>query len=120
MDVDTANVTQFKKLTPEERAQLAKEGRCFKCRLQGHMACNCPKNTNNTNTNIRTNETPAPPKASALVMTQTTQSSTPSITTTKLTHTQQIHAIEETMNNEERSKYLDARNTGQDFWSAGA
>jgi hypothetical protein len=120
MDVDTANVTQFKKLTPEEHAQLAKEGRCFRCRLQGHMACNCPKNTNNTNTNIHTNETPAPPKASALVMTQTTQSSTPSITTTKLTHTQQIHAIEETMNNEEWSKYLDACNMGQDFWSAGA
>jgi carbamoylphosphate synthase small subunit len=38
MDIDAANVTQFKKLTPEERAQLAKEGQCFQCRLQGHMA----------------------------------------------------------------------------------
>ena len=44
MDVDTAT-TQFTKLTPEERAQLAKEGCCFRCRLQGHMARNCPKNT---------------------------------------------------------------------------
>jgi hypothetical protein len=49
MDVDAANVTQFKKLTPEERAQLAKEGRCFRCHLQGHMARNCPKNTNYNN-----------------------------------------------------------------------
>jgi hypothetical protein len=50
MDVDAANITQLKKLTLEERTQLAKEGRCFRCRLQGHMAQNCPKNTNYNNT----------------------------------------------------------------------
>jgi hypothetical protein len=33
MDVDAANATQFKKLTLEEHAQLAKEGRCFRCGL---------------------------------------------------------------------------------------
>ena len=31
MDVDAATTTQFTKLTPEEHAQLAKEGRCFRC-----------------------------------------------------------------------------------------
>ena len=31
MDVDTTTMTNFKKLTPDERAQLAKEGRCFRC-----------------------------------------------------------------------------------------
>ena len=47
MEVDSAvGQTNFKKLTPEERAQLTKEGRCFHCRLQGHMACDCPKNVN--------------------------------------------------------------------------
>jgi hypothetical protein len=71
MDVDAANITQFKKLTPEERAQLTKEGRCFRCHLQGHMAHNCPKNTNNTNntnTTIRTNETPMLTKTSTPVI----------------------------------------------------
>jgi hypothetical protein len=62
MDVDAANITQFKKLTLEECAQLAKEGPCFRCQLQGHMARNCPKNVNNTNSTIRTNKTTTPPK----------------------------------------------------------
>jgi hypothetical protein len=123
MDVDAANVTQFKKLTPEERAQLAKEGRCFRCCLQGHMARNCPKNTNYnsiTTPTIRSNETSAPPKASTPVTVPTIQSSTPSTPTNKLTRAQQICAIEEAMNDEEQSEYLDARDMGQDFWSAGA
>ena len=55
MEVDNATgQTNFKKLTPEEWAQLAKEGRCFRCRLQGHMARDCPKNANrNANPNAR-------------------------------------------------------------------
>ena len=47
MEVDnTTGQMNFKKLTPEERAQLAKEGHCFRCRLQGHMARDCLKNAN--------------------------------------------------------------------------
>ena len=48
MDVDAAEMeadaihSRFKKLTPEERSKLAKEGRCFYCRKTGHMAHNCP------------------------------------------------------------------------------
>jgi hypothetical protein len=120
MDVDAANITQFKKLTPEERAQLANEGRCFRCCLQGHMARNCPKNTNNSTPTIHTNETTPPPKATAPIMNQTTQPSAPSPPATKLTCAQQIRTIEEAMADEERSEYLDACDMGQDFWSAGA
>ena len=40
--------------------------------------------------------------------------------TPKLTKAQQIHALEEAMAEEERAEYLDARDMGQDFWSAGA
>jgi hypothetical protein len=123
MDVDAANVTQFKKLTPEERAQLAKEGRCFRCRLQGHMARNCPKNVNynnSTTSTIRTNETPATTKESTPAPVPTTQPSALNNPANKLTRAQQIRNIEEAMNDEERSEYLDARDMGQDFWSAGA
>jgi hypothetical protein len=123
MDVDAANVTQFKKLTPKERTQLTKEGRCFRCRLQGHMARNCPKNTNynsSTTSTIRTNETSAMTKESTPSTVPTTQPSDPSTPANKLTRAHQIRNIEEAMNNEERSEYLDARDMGQDFWSAGA
>ena len=115
MEVDNATgQTNFKKLTPEERAQLTKEGRCFRCRLQGHMARDCPKNSNrNANTNTReattSNKDANPPP--------TTTTSTNS---TKLTRAQQIRALEEAMEEEERAVYLDARDMGSDFWSAGA
>ena len=48
MDVDTAEMeadaicTCFKKLTPKERTQLAKEGKCFYCKKPRHMVCGCP------------------------------------------------------------------------------
>ena len=115
MEVD--NVTgqpNFKKLTPEERAQLAKEGRCFRCRLQGHMARDCPKNSNwNSNANARETTTEnktndSPPK------------NTVPPTTPKLTRAQQIRALEEAMEDEECATYLDSRDMGVDFWSAGA
>ena len=106
MDVDATTTTNFKKLTPEERAQLAKEGRCFQCRLQGHVARNCPKNViNNNQTKVR--ET-------------TTDKLADTTAPLKLTKAQQIRTLEESMAEEERAKYLDACDMGQDFWSAGA
>ena len=117
MEVDnTTGQTNFKKLTPEERAQLTKEGRCFRCRLQGHMARDCPKNSNrNSNTNVR--ETTTNDKNAESPSKTPTTSTT---TSTKLTRAQQIRALEEAMEDEERAVYLDARDMGSDFWSAGA
>ena len=106
MDMDaTTATTNFKKLTPEECTQLAREGRCFRCQLQGHMAHSCPKNTNNSQTKARE---------------ATTEKTTDTTTTPKLTKAQQIRTLEEAMAEEERVKYLDAQDMGQDFWSAGA
>ena len=105
MDVDATTMSNFKKLTPEERAQLAKEGRCFRCQLQDHIAHNCPKNTNNNQTTARETTLEKPMDDNS---------------TSKLTKAQQIRKLEEAMAEEERAKYLDARDMGQDFWSAGA
>ena len=106
MDVDATTTTNFKKLTPDERTQLAKEGRCFRCQLQGHMARNCPKNTNNNQAKAReTNNTDKPADTTA---------------TLKLTKAQQIRVLEESMAEEEKAEYWDARDMGQDFWSARA
>ena len=69
------------------------------------MVRNCPKNTNNTQTKVRETTTDKPANTTA---------------TLKLTKAQQIHALEESMAEEERVEYLDARDMGQDFWSAGA
>jgi hypothetical protein len=38
---------ELKKLTPAERKQCIKEGRCFRCRQKGHMASKCPKGQGN-------------------------------------------------------------------------
>ena len=107
--------SNFKKLTPEERAQLTKEGRCFRCRLQGHMAHDCPKNSNR-NFNLNARETTTENKTNDSPSKNTTTPTTP----TKLTRAQQIRALEEAMEDEERATYLDARDMGSDFWSAGA
>ena len=118
MGVDTANAqTNFKKLTPEEQAQLAKEGRCFHCCLQGHMARDCLKNTNwNLDSNVcETTTENSTTKSSS----NTTPINTTTLPTT-LTKAQQIHAIEESMADEECASYLDSKDMGQDFGSAGA
>jgi hypothetical protein len=110
MDVDATNTVPFKKLTEEERAQYRAEGRCFRCRSQGHMARNCPKN-NRQNTIIRTNTTTSIPPPSSDTTIPTKQEP-------KLTIAQQIRALENQMSEEERGAYLDARDMGEDFCSA--
>jgi hypothetical protein len=45
MDVDVAEIrrTQGQKLSPEEVKRLKSEGRCFGCKMQGHLSRDCPK-----------------------------------------------------------------------------
>ena len=118
MEVDSAmGQTNFKKLTPEERAQLAKEGRCFRCRLQDHMARDCPKNANRNTTSNAHEATTETKNSDPPSNTSTPNNKTPP---TKLTRAQQIRALEEAMEDEEWATYLDARDMGSDFWSAGA
>jgi hypothetical protein len=133
MEVDVANGTlPFKKLTDEERAQYCAEGCCFRCRTQGHMARNCPKNASpncQNSANIRTNDaaaTPTPSTSSPTPSTATIATTIATIPATpaappspKLTITQQIRVLKEKMTEEEHGVYLDARDMGQDFCDAG-
>jgi hypothetical protein len=124
MDVDSANITlPFRKLTDEERIKYRAEGRCFRCRTQGHMARNCPKNNNSnvpnrSNSNARESTT-TPPASTVATTTATPAISTPPPVPPKPSLAQQIRALEEKMTEEERGNYLDARNMGEDFCSAG-
>ena len=52
------NAMDIDRLTTEERTALMKEGKCFKCRKQGHLSRDCPTQ-NQTQNNTRT-ETPKP------------------------------------------------------------
>jgi hypothetical protein len=47
MDVDAVRVDA---LAAKEKERLAKEGRCFKCKKQGHISCKCPEREENKNT----------------------------------------------------------------------
>ena len=109
----------FQKLTDEERIQYHKEGQCFRCRQEGHMASRCPKNANRPNTTnaweTTTDNTNAPPSNIPIVATTTTTTTPPPTITLKLTCAQCIRAIEEEMDKEERGAYLNARDMGKDF-----
>jgi len=118
MDVDAINTSlPFKKLTDEERAKYRTEGRCFRCRETGHMARNCPKNSNANNSN-RANPKARESTTSPAIVT-TTPTTIPPPVPPKLSYGQQIRALEEKMTEEERAAYLDARDMGEDFCSAG-
>ena len=121
MDIDaTTTTTNFKKPTPKECTQLAKEGRCFKCCLQGHMACHCLKNQNSNTSNVCTSKVGNTTNGDTTTTTTTTETTPTTTTTLKLMHAQQIQAIEESMDIKECSQYLNIHNMGMDFWSAGA
>jgi hypothetical protein len=94
MDVDTTTIQKphFVKLTDDERTKLAAEGRCFRCRTQGHLARDCPKGR--TPTIRTTDDTPETPDTPV-------QQPVP-------TKTQQITAIIASMDEDERGTYLDS------------
>ena len=53
MDVDAVHVDT---LAAKEKERLAKEGRCFRCKKQGHISHKCPEREENKNTLHRGNQ----------------------------------------------------------------
>ena len=53
MDVDAVRVDV---LAAEEKEKLAKEGRCFRCKKQGHISRKCPEREENKNAPHRGNQ----------------------------------------------------------------
>src|SRR6266702_887779 len=100
----------LKKLTDEERKKLSAEGRCFRCRQQGHMAKFCPTRDAQGNTTPRPNATARTTDTNpAKSEPDKTKSPEPS-----LSKAQQIAAIEKSMTEEERGAYLDERDMGEE------
>ncbi|KAH9017702.1 hypothetical protein EDB85DRAFT_2154956 [Lactarius pseudohatsudake] len=129
MDVNGANISttttpppRLTKLTDDERKKLAAEGRCFRCRLKGHMARECPqKNAQGSNAprqNVSARAAEVEPATSEPVQSapEPTKPTTP--TPQGLTKAQQLNAIAATMTDEEYGAWLDSRDMGEDFYSA--
>jgi hypothetical protein len=96
------------------------EGRCFRCRQQGHMARQCPQNTNpqpnspnspRTTTAHATEEEPATSEPDTPITTLPTPPQGRTIL-------QQIADLEGQMTEEERRNYLDARDMNEGFCNA--
>jgi hypothetical protein len=50
MEIDRIRVRQ---ITTDERTELMKAGKCFTCRKQGHLSCDCPQHSSRPRTNTR-------------------------------------------------------------------
>ena len=125
MDVDATSPPPLKKLTEEDRKKLSAEGRCFRCRKQGHMSRTCPGNPGPPPApTIRgtDNRSSSPTPSGSSLSTVSSVSSIASTSTEKPlkpSKAQQIAAIEASMTDEERGAYLDARYMGdEDFLNA--
>lgn len=106
MEVEGTTIP-FQKLTDKEHIQFRKEGWCFRCRQQGHMASHFPKNANRLNTSnawemtttsttiTNTSTTNVPMTPASTVATTTTTPTPPPTITPKLSCAQCIHVIEE-------------------------
>jgi hypothetical protein len=50
MEIDCVKARQ---ITTDKRTELMKAGKCFTCRKQGHLSCDCPQRLSRPRTNAR-------------------------------------------------------------------
>ena len=51
----TPGRTRARKIDAKERSELMKAGKCFTCKKQGHLSCDCPQRPPRPRTNARAN-----------------------------------------------------------------
>jgi hypothetical protein len=114
MDVDatTSNPSRFpfKKLTDDEKKQYMKEGRCFRCRQQGHMARECTRSAGTSSSTARTTETekakePQPDAAPPYTQTTTISSISTASSSKTTSKVEDALALIKSMSKEERNRY---------------
>jgi hypothetical protein len=112
MEVDATNTAPFKKMTEEECQRHMKEGHCFKCHQQGHMARECPKKSLRFQAKARATDTKEAEEAPPSYPSGGSSSIAASTSEDKV---QVAHAMVQAMNDEEKRRYyaLD-----QDFYDA--
>jgi hypothetical protein len=72
MDLTPGHTRARAALTDDEMNKLRQEGKCFKCKRQGHIGCNCP----NQNSQIRaTNTSSGGPQTHPIPATNTSTAS---------------------------------------------
>ncbi len=105
MDVDATTSFPFKKLSDEERKQYMKEGRCFWCHQQGHMAKGCTRSPPpKSQTQARATDTKKAEAEEAPPYTPEASSSRVATTTTE-DKVHQAHNLLQLMNEEEKRRY---------------
>src|SRR6266702_6343318 len=105
MDVDTATSFPFKKLSDKERKQYMKEGRCFQCHQQVHMAKGCTRSPPpKSQTQARPTDTKKAATEAAPPYTPEASSSRVATTTTE-DKVRQAHNLLQSMNEEEKRHY---------------
>jgi len=105
MDVDTTASFPFKKLSDDERKQYMKEGRCFRCHQQGHMAKECTRSPPpRPQTQARATDTKKVEAEEAPPYTPEASSSRVAATTTE-DKVCQAHNLIQSMSEEEKRRY---------------
>ena len=104
MEVDATTSVPFRKLTEEERKQYMKEGRCFRCRQQGHMVRECPKMPPRTQTQARATDTKKAEAEEAPPYSPEASTSSVSASTSE-DKVRKAHALLQSMNDEEKRRY---------------
>jgi hypothetical protein len=127
MDIDATNITTpFKKLTDEGASTVPSRG-TDALGVEPKATWLATARRMPMHRTFRINETcnmleklqPAPLLPPVTLPTSSSTPSVPPPPPPKLSYAQQIRVLEAKMSDEERSLYLDARNMGEDFCSAG-
>jgi hypothetical protein len=120
MDLTPGHTRVRAALTDEEINKLHQEGKCFKCKRQGHLGRNCPnqnsqiRTTNTSNASSGASQTPGP--SATNTSTASSGASAPSIR--KARTAQELVDLVRDMNQGEKDKVIQDIFMQEDFAAA--